>query len=333
VNSPGAKVGSLGAFWPLLEPVLNALAPRRICEVGVEGGAFATQLLDWCRPRGCRYVGVDPAPPGDVPELADPNESGDGVVRGTSLEVLPSLEACGAYFIDGDHNYYTVRGELEAIARTTEGLSGGGPLICVHDVNWPWARRDMYYAPITIPAQHRHAFSEELGVVLHDDELVDGGLRDPGRYAIACRAGGPRNGVLTAVEDFLAAPRDAGATWRMVLVPAAFGLAVVYRPDRLPDACAQQVERLRTAADSLGDFLRLVEFNYMSLFLFGEDAKRHADGLQKQFTSLEKTYADLLAQFNGLHGAYADLSTHAATLLEDYRRLDDSYQRLRNERG
>ncbi|MDB5071833.1 MAG: hypothetical protein JWM87_2944, partial [Candidatus Eremiobacteraeota bacterium] len=102
------KVGSLGAFWPLLEPVLNALAPRRVCEIGVEDGAFAAQLLAWCGPRGCAYAGVDPAPPRHLPQLSGPHVRASGVIRGESLEVLPRLEPCDAYFIDGDHNYYTV---------------------------------------------------------------------------------------------------------------------------------------------------------------------------------------------------------------------------------
>src|SRR6202011_3770653 len=123
----------------------------------------------------------------------------------------PRLDACDAYFLDGDHNYYTVRGELDAIARGAEKNGERAPLIFVHDVGWPWGRRDMYYAPESIPAEHRHPYSHELGVTLLDDELVDGGMRDPGRYAIACRSGGPRNGVLTAVEDFLAAELAAGA--------------------------------------------------------------------------------------------------------------------------
>jgi hypothetical protein len=325
-----AKVGSLGAFWPLLEPVLDALAPRRVCEVGVEAGAFAAQLLDWCRARGCAYVGVDPVPPDDVP----------GVIRGASLDVLPRLDPCDAYFIDGDHNYYTVRGELDAIARGAERRGVRAPLICVHDVGWPWGRRDMYYAPDTIPAEHRHPFSAELGVALDTDALVDGGFRDPGRFAVAHRAGGARNGVLTAVEDFLASSREAGADWQMVLVPAAFGLAVLYRAGALPELCAQRLRRLETGVAELAGFLQLVERNYMSLYLFGEDAKRyagglqrHADGLQHQFTSLEKSYADLLAQFDGLQSAYADLSAHSDALLEDYRRLDETYRRLQSDRA
>ncbi len=185
------KVGSLGAFWPLLEPVLDALAPRRLCEVGVEGGAFASQLLAWCARRDCSYIGIDPDPPADLAALAARGELAGAMIRGTSHEELPGLEACDAYFLVGDHNYYTMRGELDAIAARVERDGRPGPLICAHDVAWPWARRDMYYAPDRIPLEHRHAYSERLGVVAGSDDLVDGGLRDPGRYAIACRPAVP----------------------------------------------------------------------------------------------------------------------------------------------
>ncbi len=326
-----AKVGSLSAFWPLLEPVLNDLTPARLCEIGVEDGAFATQLLDWCRPRGCLYFGVDPEPARDLSELVDPDGVAGSMIRGTSLTVLPSLEPCEAYFLDGDHNYYTVRGELEAIARSTERLGNRGPLICVHDVCWPWARRDMYYAPETIPPEHRHPFSTDLGVALHTDELVDGGLRDPGRYAIACCPGGARNGVLTAVEDFLASSQEAGASWEMMLVPAAFGLAVLYRPEALPEPCTQQLRRLRTATACLGDFLRVLEFNFMSLYLFGENVQRYADGLQRHVTSLEITYGALLEHAKALQDGYADLSTHSNSLQDEYARLLDLYRSLQND--
>ena len=318
-----AKVGSLGAFWPLLEPVLDALAPQRICEVGVESGGFAAQLLAWSRLRGCRYLGIDPEPPGDMPD----------VVRGTSLEVLPRLEPCDAYFIDGDHNYHTVRGELDAIAGGAERSGTRAPLIFVHDVAWPWGRRDMYYAPERIPAEHRHPFSAELGVVLHGDELVDGGLRDPGRYVIACSAGGARNGVLTAVEDFLAASRASGAAWQTILVPAAFGLAILYRPDAVPPACAQQLQRLLTAAETMDGFLRLIESNYMTLYLYGEDVQRHADDLQRHADGLQRHAGALENTYAGLQSAYADLSAHAAALLEEYRKLESSYHAVKNERA
>ena len=49
-----------------------------------------------------------------------------------------------------------------------------------------------------------------------------------GQYSIARLAGGPRNGVLTAVEDFVAG--ESGQGWQAIIVPIAYGLAVLYRP-------------------------------------------------------------------------------------------------------
>ena len=115
---------------------------------------------------------------------------------------------------------------------------------------------------------------------------------------------------------------------------------MLYRPELLPEACTQQLHRLRTATVALGDFLRLLEFNYMSLYLFGEDMQRHADGLQRHadglerhVTSSEKTYNALLEHSKALESAYADLSTHSNSLQDEYSRLLDSYRSLRMSRS
>ena len=55
-----AKVGSLGVFWALIEPILTRLKPRRFCEIGVESGQFTAQLLAWARANDCAYIGIDP---------------------------------------------------------------------------------------------------------------------------------------------------------------------------------------------------------------------------------------------------------------------------------
>ena len=307
-------VGSLSAFLPLIEPVLDRLGARRVCEVGVENGAFSRQLLEWCAPRGSQYCGIDPAPQQGAASL-------DDVIVGRSLDVLPDLEPCDAYFIDGDHNYYTVRNELDVIARTTR-RADAGPAVFVHDVSWPWGRRDLYYRLDDIPDDARHPYSETLGVAFDRDELVDGGLRAPGRYAIACRSGGERNGVLTAVEDFLGG--EAGASWTMLLVPAAYGLGVVYQPERLPESCRRHLDDLRDATRRLAPFLRVLETSYVQLYLFGEEMKRYADGLQQHADKLDR---HVVAQ----DGAYESLLSHTNALQAEYEKLFAHFQHLQSE--
>ncbi len=328
------RTGSLDAFWPLVEPVLAALAPRRLCEIGVDQGIFTRRLLAWVREHGCAYVGIDPATDPVAAALIEPP---GWLILGRSLEVLPGLEPCEAYFIDGDHNYHTVRGELELITRATPGA---GPVIFAHDISWPWARRDMYHDPDAIPPEARHPASADLGVSLDGDELVPGGLRSPGRYAVAQRPGGERNGVRTALEDFLNS--DAGRAWQTVWVPMAFGLAILYRPDAVPAECRTILEQLDTATRTLGDFLGSSEANFLSLYLYAEAAKSHQERLQQDYEDLSaahrklggayeelsSAHKQLGGAYEGLSVAYQSLSAHSERLMQDYDRLMTAYREL-----
>ena len=90
---------------------------------------------------------------------------------------------------------------------------------CFHDVCWPHGRRDDYFDAELIPEESRHPVAGDA-------------RRDRARRARACtrrglpyprsaaREGGARNGVLAAVEDFVAARDDL----RLAVVPAFFGL-------------------------------------------------------------------------------------------------------------
>ena len=333
-----AKIGSLAVFWALIEPVLARLRPARFCEIGVESGQFTAQLLTWGRANGCEYVGIDPViDPAIVAGLRTSDADARArFLAGRSLEVLPELEYCGAYFVDGDHNYHTVRNELACIQRTAAAVGAASPVIFVHDVGWPWGRRDMYYQPGTVPAEAAHPASDRLGVHLAGDELIDGGLRAPGRYHIALRAGGPRNGVLTAVEDFLAG--DGGPGWESIIVPAAYGLAILHRPDddALPRACRDYLRDLRAAIGLTGGFLGACEANYLVLYLYGEDAGHalKAEGgshlkTLEAYAAMEKVYHAVSAHNESLGTEYRRLQGEYTALLTEYQRLLDHYNEIR----
>src|SRR5262249_33039347 len=131
------------------------------------------------------------------------------------------LERADVYVIDGDHNYYTVAEEIRLAAG--DG-SDGSPLLLFHDIGWPHARRDNYYVPEQIPAEHRHPMVEGGGAFPGHAEPLDGGL--PFKW-MADHEGGPRNGVLTAVEDFV----NAGEKLRFAHVPSFFGFGIVWHED------------------------------------------------------------------------------------------------------
>jgi uncharacterized small protein (DUF1192 family) len=217
-NDPGRWGASL---LNVREPILGALDAadvRSVVEVGAFAGDLTRALLDWGADSGARVVAIDPSPGDDLEALASERPELE-LVRKTSHEALAEIEIPDAVIIDGDHNYFTVSEELRLIAERSEG--DRFPLLIMHDVGWPHARRDSYYAPDRIPAEHRQPIVERGGLVPGDPGLVEGGLP---LVWVAEREGGPRNGVLTAVEDFLQTREGL----RLAIVPAFFGVGFVW---------------------------------------------------------------------------------------------------------
>jgi hypothetical protein len=210
---------SLHEFGGVLIDALRIARARRIVEIGGEGGAFTRSLLDVDE---ATVLCVDPAPSDALRRLAAESPRLE-LVEGYSPEALDGIDPCAAYIVDGDHCYAVVRRELDAI-----GAAAPGALIVLHDVGWPCGRRDFYYGPERLPAEDVHPHSFSKGVSVESGELSEhGGISGVGAMAIAETAGGERNGILTAVEDFLAGRPDLA----MALIPCIYGVALLYPAD------------------------------------------------------------------------------------------------------
>jgi Methyltransferase domain len=220
-NDPGHWGASLATLAELVFLCLDAARPRSVVEVGAYAGDLTGGLVDWASRNDARVWAIDPAPRPALTELADRHAELE-LDRGTSLEALQRIPPPDAAIIDGDHNYYTVGEELRLLAeRARDGVL---PLLLFHDVCWPHARRDSYFAPERIPAAHRQPIVEGAGLYPGVPGVRRGGL--PYRWA-AAQEGGSRNGVLTAIEDFVAEREGL----HLCVVPAFFGLGVVWRRD------------------------------------------------------------------------------------------------------
>ncbi|WP_251748860.1 class I SAM-dependent methyltransferase [Frankia sp. AiPs1] len=213
---------SLSDLREIWVPLIEASGARSVAEIGSESGVTTSLLVDLLRRGGGgRLVVVDPDP-GVAPA------SGGGldvqVIRGYSPQALDGHAPTDAYLIDGDHNYATVHGELTAIADAVARFSRSYfPLVVLHDVGWPAGRRDQYYNPDRVAADARQPHSWDVGVEIDDPGVVRGGFRGMGAFAWALTEGGPRNGVRTAIEDFVAEHSDL----RFFTVAPIFGLGVV----------------------------------------------------------------------------------------------------------
>lgn len=260
-------IHSLAELSDIILPVLDIAQARHVAEIGAEFGGMSQLLADFTAERGGSLTSIDPSV---KPEFRDWLRHNPNVrhIPELSLEVIPGLSGIDAWIVDGDHNYYTVFHELVAIDAVCE--RDGKPLLALlHDVNWPCARRDCYYAPDRIPAEWRHPHDFAGGTTLDSEALLPGGgFRGHGQFAWAMHSGGARNGVLTAVEDFVAQARTPGRDIALALIPAVFGLALVFDSDaRWSAALAQalmphhQSRLLQTLEENrLRNYLKVIEY-------------------------------------------------------------------------
>ncbi|HEU0195786.1 MAG TPA: class I SAM-dependent methyltransferase [Nevskiaceae bacterium] len=254
---------SLGEFSSVTVAILDAVDAHRVAEIGSEHGGNTALLANWLRPSGGTLVSVDPAPSEAFLEWLHKHGEGVEHVSRPSLESIDDVGACDAWFIDGDHNWYTVFHELRLI-HAVQRRARQPFLVILHDVGWPCARRDQYYAPERIPADCRQPYSYELGVTLGSARLIEGGFRGCGNFAYALNEGGARNGVLTAVEDFAAEFKQ---PFMWAYIPAIFGLGVLWGNDHpVSEKLATQLAPLhehpllaRMEANRLANYLKVIE--------------------------------------------------------------------------
>ncbi|MBZ6379239.1 hypothetical protein B5C34_08785 [Pacificimonas flava] len=261
-------IHSMSEFSDIIIDCLTLADARNIVEIGAEFGGMSQVLADFAGKQGGRLTSIDPAPKaqflswvGTSPHVTH--------VNGLSLDVLPEQKDADAWVIDGDHNYYTVFHELKGIDALCR--RDDRPFLAfLHDVSWPSARRDMYYAPEQIPAEWRHEYDYEGGAVLDTNALIPGrGFRGCGSFAFARQHGGPRNGVLTAVEDAIVHLRETeGRDLVFAHVPAVFGLGILFDTAApWAEAVAQRVlplhqnQLLATLEENrLRNYLQVIDF-------------------------------------------------------------------------
>jgi hypothetical protein len=227
---PDLLIHSMSTFSDIIFDALRIADARQIVEIGSEFGGMSQNLEAFAADAGGRLTTIDPAPKAEFTEWAA-RATALRHIAAPSLDTIRTLAEIDAWIIDGDHNWYTVYHELTAIESVSR--RDGRPMLAIlHDVGWPWARRDLYYAPETIPARYRHPYDYEGGVVPGEPYVVPHrGFRGMGQFAPAIVEGGPQNGVLTAVEDFLADSLANGREYGFAEIPGVFGLGVIFALD------------------------------------------------------------------------------------------------------
>lgn len=251
-------------FWDeVVAPVLKAAGVRRLVEIGALRGEQTQLILDRLGPEAELHV-IDPVPDFDPDEHRRRFGDGYHFHRSLSIDVLGDLPPMDAALIDGDHNWYTVHHELRLLAEVARDAGAPLPVLVLHDVGWPYGRRDLYYDPSNIPADFRQEWRRK-GIRPGVARVVPLGGLNP-TMANAVVEGGPRNGVRTALDDFVTGHPE---PLRQVVLPIYFGLAIVVEEDRL-----EREPELRSMLDHLESvegkdmLLRLAESMRLDAMLF-----------------------------------------------------------------
>ena len=216
---------SLANVRELILACLDAVEARRLLEIGAFEGDLTVDLLAWAEVSGASIETVDPVPP---PKLLERVEQHPELVlhQRLSHEVISDLdELPDVVVLDGDHNHFTLSEELRLIGELADRAGHGRfPLLLFHDVGWPHARRDTYYAVDRIPEDKRPPIKRDAGLAPGNPGTDQLGLPYP---AAAAEEGGPANGTVTAIEDFSAGRSGL----RFAIVPAFFGFGIVWHED------------------------------------------------------------------------------------------------------
>jgi cephalosporin hydroxylase len=274
-------------FWELaIAPVFDAVRPRRVVEIGALRGETTVLMLERLGADAELHV-IDPAPEFD-PDEHEQRFPGRYIFhRDISHKVLPDLPPADVALIDGDHNWYTVYHELKILSATAREAGRPLPILIMHDVCWPYGRRDLYYTPERIPDEFRQPY-EQRGMRPDRKKLLRGGGLNP-TMNNAVTEGGERNGVMTALDDFTA---EFGQPLRRVVLPIYFGLAIVAEQAQLQShpELAGVMDRLESS-EGKDELLRLAESVRLQAMIFQHNVFYHREGLLERAAT---RYLDLL---------------------------------------
>lgn len=144
-------------------PIIKKIKPTHIVEVGSDTGINTKNILEYCANNNSKLSAIDPNPNFDVVKFKE--EYGDKFefFDDLSLNILPFLKKFEVILLDGDHNWYTIYNELKTIENIYK-KNGIYPIIFLHDTSWPYARRDLYYNPDTIPEEYLLPY-KNLGII------------------------------------------------------------------------------------------------------------------------------------------------------------------------
>lgn len=280
----------------IIRRLLQLVHPKDIVEIGVDQGRNTENLLMLAQEIGATVHAVDPNPKFDVLTWQERHGSSFRFYQTLSLNALMQIPSIDAVLIDGDHNWYTVFNELSLIERRCRAEGKAFPLVLLHDIGWPYGRRDLYYDPENVPGSFRKPFQKK-GLYPGDPNLRSNGGLNPHLFH-AIYENDLQNGVLTAVEDFL---KNTAEKLHFVQVPGLHGLGILFPANWLEEVpgFALAIEECRLTPPILAHLETLETQRMLAQIRLG-DATASKTAVESQLTARE---TELLEVQNALQAA------------------------------
>lgn len=280
-------------FWDsIIQPLLYAVDAKKIVEIGTEEGHCTELLAEYCKKHNAYLHTIDIVASNRAARMLENYREHTTWHVAPSTTVLPHILPADVVLIDADHNWYSVLQELRCIERAAKN-AGFFPIVLVHDTGWPYARRDRYGDPHIIPPHYRQPYAKrglkKGSLFLEDKE--GSGVAPSGFHAL--HEGNPRNGVLSALEDFL---EETSHQLVHTKVPGMFGISVLVeeRALRMFPTLASRIEELRSTG--LLALLQKVEDARLDLFCCcgdGEECRKKISTLERNNETLRQEVDDL----------------------------------------
>ena len=214
-----------GLFWPdVVRPLLAATKSKQLLEVGADQGQHTRLLMTYCQQVGGRLTVVEPFVSPALEQIIGTSSAVTLLPQKSHQALEEFAGSVDAVMLEGDLNYATVLRDLTQVQRIAKRSNGAFPLVFFKNSSWPYAHRDMYYDPEDADPKDVHG-RERSGMTPWSLGLVAGKLNSP--FWNAEREGGARNGVLSAVNDFVANSTESLSIFR---IPYNFGLGILYAP-------------------------------------------------------------------------------------------------------
>lgn len=229
--------------------ILTRFKVNDVVMAGIPEKQTANQIFKYCEDndKSCTVVDLE--------------ESFERGIKDLPLNALSNVYNYGAIFLNDDPNWFTVYNELNLIKKNNDEF----PLVFICNNIFPHKRRDSYICPENIPPEFRKDYSKKFN---HENISLED------NFYHAIEENTSKNGVLTAIEDFLTENKSI----KVMDIKLINGITILYENNSISQIrlgkLADDIESYILNDEYLSDNLIENKFliNHISKFdVFGED--------------------------------------------------------------